>query len=158
MTAASEIETLHINADDIDWFDLSEMGDLSPIMNGRAEVKRIWEIPEQNRVFSLFRMWPGLVSNRHLHLGAVTGLTVSGTWHYLEYDWTAGPGSFIYEPAGSIHTLEVLGDEPVIAYFDLTGNVVNFGADGTILDAKTDEDRRAAEEADRIWREELARR
>lgn len=156
MTLLSDIETLHIGDSEIDWYDFAEMGELSPVQEGRAEVKRIWAIPEQNRSFAVFRMWPGMVSRRHLHLGPVTGYTVSGTWHYREYPWTATAGSFIYEPEGSIHTLEVLGDEPVIAYFDLTGNVVNYTPDGRILDAKNDEDYQAAVEADRIWQEQLS--
>jgi hypothetical protein len=28
-----------------------------------------------------------------------------GHWRYLEHDWTAKPGTFIYEPAGELDAL-----------------------------------------------------
>lgn len=49
---------------------------------------------------------PGVVS-RHRHPAPVTGYTLDGAWGYLEHDWTARPGSFLYEPAGETHTLVV---------------------------------------------------
>jgi hypothetical protein len=57
----------------------------------------------------------------------------------------------VYEPADAIHTLEVLGDEPVIIYVDNTGNTVSYTDDGGVLDAKNDEDYQAAVEADRLY-------
>ena len=38
------------------------------------------------------------------------GYTVSGRWHYLEYDFYSTAGSYIHEPAGSVHTLDVPSD------------------------------------------------
>ena len=35
--------------------------------------------------------------------------TVKGSWRYLEHDWTAVPGSFVYETAASKHTPVVPG-------------------------------------------------
>ncbi|SDG28826.1 MULTISPECIES: 2,4'-dihydroxyacetophenone dioxygenase family protein [Thalassobaculum] len=49
---------------------------------------------------------PGIVS-RHRHPAPVTGYTLEGAWGYLEHDWTATPGSFLFEPAGETHTLVV---------------------------------------------------
>ena len=49
---------------------------------------------------------PGLI-NRHRHTGQVHVLTLKGYWHYPEKDWTAGPGTFVFEPPGEIHTLIV---------------------------------------------------
>ena len=47
---------------------------------------------------------PGVVS-RHRHPAPVTAMTLEGAWHYLEHDWVARPGTFIFEPAGDTHTL-----------------------------------------------------
>ena len=45
---------------------------------------------------------------RHRHTGGqVMGYCIKGSWHYLERDWVARPGSFVYEPPGDIHTLVV---------------------------------------------------
>ncbi len=48
----------------------------------------------------------GVVS-RHRHPAPVTGYTLEGAWGYLEHDWIARPGSFLFEPAGETHTLVV---------------------------------------------------
>jgi 2,4'-dihydroxyacetophenone dioxygenase len=48
----------------------------------------------------------GIVS-RHRHVGAVHGHTLKGSWRYLEEDWVATPGSYIFEPPGDQHTLVV---------------------------------------------------
>jgi 2,4'-dihydroxyacetophenone dioxygenase len=46
----------------------------------------------------------GLV-NRHYHPHQVFAYTISGKWGYLEHEWTATAGDFIYEPSGESHTL-----------------------------------------------------
>jgi len=47
----------------------------------------------------------GGMLGRHRHRGRVFGYTLEGSWRYLEYDWVAGPGAFIYETPGLVHTL-----------------------------------------------------
>lgn len=51
----------------------------------------------------------GIIS-RHRHSSPVTGYTLSGAWGYLEHEWTASAGTFIYEPPGETHTLVVKPD------------------------------------------------
>ena len=58
------------------------------------------------------RFAPGTVLPKHHHHGEVHAWTIAGTWGYLEYDWVAGPGDYIYEDAGSVHTLMVPEDSP----------------------------------------------
>ena len=60
--------------------------------------------------------------NRHRHSGGqVLGFVLQGSWHYLERDWVARPGTFVYEPPGDIHTLVVDGAEEMITLFLLEG-------------------------------------
>jgi 2,4'-dihydroxyacetophenone dioxygenase len=47
---------------------------------------------------------PALVS-RHYDPHEVFAYTISGKWAYLEHDWTAKAGDFIYETPGESHTL-----------------------------------------------------
>ena len=51
--------------------------------------------------------------------GEVHAFTVSGKWGYLEYDWTAEAGDYIFEEVGTVHTLAVPEDagEPAIIQF-----------------------------------------
>ena len=69
---------------------------------------------------------PGAVLGTHYHVGTVRGYTVQGHWRYLEHDWIAKPGTFIYEPAGEAHTLVILEDspEPAIILFMVEGGLV----------------------------------
>src|SRR5579864_6876274 len=53
------------------------------------------------------RFAPGVVLQTHKHTGTVHGYTLSGAWHYLEYDFVSRAGSYIFEPANSVHTLAV---------------------------------------------------
>ena len=45
---------------------------------------------------------------KHHHTGTVMVYTIEGQWKYKEHDWIAGPGSIVYETAGSTHTPEVV--------------------------------------------------
>jgi quercetin dioxygenase-like cupin family protein len=88
---------------------------------------KILRVAEDGASYTLLtRMPPGTRLPKHRHLGPVTGYTFEGSWHYLEYDWIATQGSFIYEPPGSVHTLVVLGNKPAVVLFEITGGLVLF--------------------------------
>jgi hypothetical protein len=54
------------------------------------------------------KMPAGLAVGTHRHTGAVHMFTLSGAWRYTEHDFVNRAGSYLYEPPGSVHTLEVL--------------------------------------------------
>jgi quercetin dioxygenase-like cupin family protein len=58
---------------------------------------------------------PGARLGTHYHVGTVRGYTMRGHWRYLEHDWIAKAGTFIYEPAGEAHTLVITDDSPEAA-------------------------------------------
>ena len=49
---------------------------------------------------NLLRVRKSGVLSRHIHPSWVTGLVLKGAWRYLEHDWVAREGSFVYEPPG----------------------------------------------------------
>lgn len=53
------------------------------------------------------RAQPGVTLQRHKHTGEVFAFTLSGSWCYLEYPEINRAGSYLHEPAGSVHTLHV---------------------------------------------------
>ena len=69
---------------------------------------------------------PGAVLGTHYHVGTVRGYTMRGYWRYLEHDWVAKPGTFIYEPAGEAHTLVITEDspEPALVMFVVEGGLI----------------------------------
>ena len=78
--------------------------------------------PSNGYFVNLLRVRKQGILSRHRHAGAVHALVLRGRWHYLEHDWTAEEGSYIYEPPGDIHTLIVPGDVPeMITWFHNTG-------------------------------------
>jgi quercetin dioxygenase-like cupin family protein len=62
---------------------------------------------------------------RHRHSGPVHAWVFKGRWHYLEHDWVAEEGSYIFEPPGETHTL-VVPDEctEMITLFQVTGSLL----------------------------------
>ncbi|MEY2520505.1 MAG: hypothetical protein QOF24_2264 [Verrucomicrobiota bacterium] len=58
---------------------------------------------------------PNAKLGTHYHVGTTRGYTMRGHWRYLEHDWIAKPGTFIYEPAGEAHTLVITDDSPEAA-------------------------------------------
>ncbi|HEY1989164.1 MAG TPA: 2,4'-dihydroxyacetophenone dioxygenase family protein [Acidimicrobiales bacterium] len=80
------------------------------------------------------RFEPGVRLQTHRHTGAVDGFTISGRWHYLEYDFYNHAGSYIREPAGSVHTLDVPDDNDGVTdvLFVMEGVNLNLAADGSV--------------------------
>jgi 2,4'-dihydroxyacetophenone dioxygenase len=75
---------------------------------------------------NVLKIMPGAKLPVHYHVAPVFGYTIRGTWNYLEHDWVALPGTFIYEPAGEAHTLIVPEDatEPNMTFFVLSGGLI----------------------------------
>lgn len=82
------------------------------------------------------RAWldPGLKLRTHIHSGHVFAWTLAGTWRYLEYPESSVANSYLYEPAGSTHTLVVPEDskEPADVIFIVHGSNIELGATGAI--------------------------
>lgn len=71
------------------------------------------------------------VVQTHRHTGPVYAYTARGAWKYQEYEYVNRAGSFLYEPAGSVHTLEVIEDDTHV-WFQMYGSNLNLDADGNI--------------------------
>ncbi|WP_411826638.1 2,4'-dihydroxyacetophenone dioxygenase family protein [Luteolibacter sp. AS25] len=75
---------------------------------------------------NILRVQPGSQLNPHYHPAGVYGFTIQGSWRYLEHDWVANTGSFLWEPPGEAHTLVVDADAkvPMMTYFVSLGGLV----------------------------------
>ncbi|MGE0878411.1 MAG: 2,4'-dihydroxyacetophenone dioxygenase family protein [Acidimicrobiia bacterium] len=83
------------------------------------------------QVFTNIMKWDaGVQLSRHYHTGPVYAYTFSGSWRYLEYDWVATAGSYVYEPPGTTHTLRVL--EPTVAMFVSQGQFLWYDGEGKL--------------------------
>jgi quercetin dioxygenase-like cupin family protein len=71
------------------------------------------------------------VLQRHRHSGQVHAYVIKGRWHYLEHDWFAEQGSYIFEPPGETHTLVVPDDcTEMITLFTVHGSLMYVDPDG----------------------------
>lgn len=75
---------------------------------------------------NVLKVMPGAKLDPHYHVSTVYGFTLQGEWRYLEHDWVAKFGTFIFEPSGEAHTLSVDADakEPMMAFFCLSACLV----------------------------------
>jgi quercetin dioxygenase-like cupin family protein len=73
----------------------------------------------------------GYVAQPHVHTGPVYTYTRSGRWEYVEYDEVFEPGSFLFEPSGSTHTVSSLEDDTHV-WVQIYGDVLNLNADGDV--------------------------
>ena len=65
------------------------------------------------------------VLSRHVHPAPVHGLVLEGSWRYLEHDWVARKGMYVFEPPGEIHTLVVDADvAEMITFFNISGAMI----------------------------------
>ena len=90
----------------------------------------------QNLWISMTRLPPGARVVTHYHTGHVYAVTLQGRWFYEESpEEVSEPGSYLFEPAGSTHTLctpeDVEGD--TIVWFAVFGANINLGGEGEVV-------------------------
>ena len=80
------------------------------------------------------RFAPGSRVQTHKHTGQVFAFTQSGSWKYDEYPEVNTAGSYLFEPAGSVHTLVVpdTNTEVTDVWFAIYGANLNLDADGNV--------------------------
>ncbi|MEQ8511655.1 MAG: 2,4'-dihydroxyacetophenone dioxygenase family protein [Algiphilus sp.] len=79
---------------------------------------------------------PGTQVPMHFHTGTVHFYQLSGEWYYLEHvEDVQKPGSYLYEPGGSVHTFAVPADakEPAVGFMVVQGANINFDENGEFI-------------------------
>ena len=88
----------------------------------------------QGQWCNLLRVRKAGVLSRHLHPAPVHGYVIKGRWRYLEHDWVAQEGGYVYEAPGETHTLVVdEGVEEMITLFQVNGVMIYVDPDGGVL-------------------------
>lgn len=78
------------------------------------------------------RFDPGTILPRHYHSGSVHFYTTSGSWSYVEHpEDVQTTGSYLYEPAGSIHTFQT--GEGAEGFMVVEGANVNLNEDDSLM-------------------------
>ena len=70
----------------------------------------------------LYELDLAVLAAQHVDTNAlVVGYVIKGAWRYLEHDWVAREGGYVYEAPGETHTLVV--DEPFYAHYLLATGI-----------------------------------
>lgn len=86
---------------------------------------------------SLVKLAPGAAVPRHRHAGAVQGFNLQGRGRFVEDDIVTTPGTFTFEPAGTVDTLVVEGDEDLVMLFVVDGPVEYLAGDDSVARRET---------------------
>ena len=121
MTVTDIPTAVHVGVDELPFVDLPDGSKLKVIQVKHGE--GLWIVE------NVFRA--GYEVQRHKHTGPVYAYTTSGAWRYKEYDDVNRAGSFLYEPANSVHTLQVLEDDTHV-WFQIYGANLNLDEDGNV--------------------------
>ena len=124
MTVTEIPTAIHRGDDELPWVEIGD-GSLLKVLHIK-EREGLWVIRN--------RFAPGYRVQTHKHTGPVFAYTETGAWRYLESDFVNTAGSYLYEPAGSVHTLVVPEDntEPTDVFFAIHGANLNLDADGNV--------------------------
>ncbi len=120
------LDTMHVGADELPF---AEAGDGSALQLLHVDLSQgLW--------ISKTRLPPGYRVATHYHTGHVFAVTLAGRWFYEETPEAVNrPGSYLFEPAGSRHTLvtphDLEGD--MVAWFAIYGANINVDENGAIL-------------------------
>lgn len=102
-----KVGTCYVDAESHPWFPFTPYTD-------RAFVKLLKVEPVSGTFVTLLKAPGDLVLPKHHHCGTVMVYTIKGQWKYLEHDWTATAGSFVYETAATSHTPVGAGEGEII--------------------------------------------
>ena len=112
---------IHVGADELPWVDI-----------GEGSKYKVLQVKEREGLWIVQNIFQaGYEVQKHRHTGPVWGYTVSGAWKYKEYDYVNRAGSFLYEPAGSVHTLQCIEDDTLV-WFHMYGANLNLDANDNV--------------------------
>jgi 2,4'-dihydroxyacetophenone dioxygenase len=80
----------------------------------------------------LLRLEPGAAMPLHRHGGEIHAHNLSGSRQLCTGE-IIGPGDYVYEPPGNVDWWKTVGDEPVIVFVVVMGEVEFLGADDRVL-------------------------
>ena len=96
--------------------------------------KPVWISPTLNMWADVLMAKKPCIVNRHYHPKPIWAYTISGKWAYLEHEWTATAGDFIFETPGESHTLvSYAHEDPMKVFFVVSGPLMWLDEQGTTV-------------------------
>jgi len=97
-------------------------------------------LPGESGWVELMRLDPGVRLGLHRHAGLVHAYNVQGSRRLCTGEEIA-PHGYVLEPAGNVDWWEATGDEPLVVFVVVMGEVEYLGDDGRVLKRITTRDR-----------------
>ena len=91
----------------------------------------------------LMRLEPGSAVAPHRHTGEVHAFNLAGTREIFGTGERVGPGSYVYEPAGTVDGWRAVGDEPCVVHIKVVGSIAYLGGNGQVIKSVNAETQRA---------------
>jgi 2,4'-dihydroxyacetophenone dioxygenase len=122
MTAVDTVPpALHLGAEDAPFVEI-----------GGGNKLKVVQVDQDNGLWIVANIFQaGYEVQTHRHTGPVYAYTISGAWKYKEYEYVNRAGSFLFEPAGSIHTLTAIEDDTHV-WFQMYGVNLNLDSEGNV--------------------------
>lgn len=113
----------HVREEDLPWVWIDKVG--LQVLRVNADTG-VWVVRN--------RFQPGALVQRHRHTGPVHGFTIAGCWRYAEYGIDYPAGTFVFEPANSVHTLVVPEENTELTdvVFVMEGANLNLAEDDSV--------------------------
>lgn len=120
------IDTALIDVESLPWIPFAPYSD-------SIFLKLIKADPITGQWITLLKLPPKTELPMHHHAGTVMVWTIAGSWKYIEHDWVASAGSFVFETAGSRHTPVGVSDSEVITLNIVQGDWNLMSPEGAVL-------------------------
>lgn len=89
--------------------------------------------PDLSGYVLMLRVEPGTVIPRHRHTGEVHGVVLQGQRRLLDTGDVLTAGGYVYEPAGNVDSWMAVGDDPLVCFIVVSGDVEYLGEDGHVV-------------------------
>lgn len=127
--APISFRSVNVVSEVIEHFDRNDTRRWVPLRDGVAFRPFLFDVANGGWS-SILRIAPGKQLACHYHTQPVYGYTIEGSWRYLEHDWIANAGTFIYEPPGEMHTLVAHETKGMTTFFVTRGSLIYTDAAG----------------------------
>ena len=119
--------------------------DLPWIPEGEGKWARPLRFLGERGFVEMMRMAPGTVMPLHRHTGEVHVHQLAGQRQLCTGE-VLGPGDYVFEPAGHVDWWKIVGDEDMVAFVVVMGDVEFIGPGGEVLGVANVHTQRAAYE------------
>lgn len=120
------IETECVHGDSLPWVPFTPLSEKLLLKYFRID-------PQRGEIVVSARFPPDQGFAPLYHTGPVIAHTLRGAWRFREHDWVSRAGDTVYEAAGSVRTVESVGDQEAFVFLVVVGEFLFFDEGGNLI-------------------------